>query len=221
MFHDHHLCHIASETDTVCTCKLWTHCSSLGLILLLVVLRYALFSITSRHYEYSPPELDGYLVETRALPESRLHTIQRQAEYSSVSAAGLDQWQICEHVNRLIACIRARDYSAYMLGRYTGNSAGFLCIDIACYAFLISRPDCRNGNRWVCCFISGNLPVFLFGLKGGGKLCGRMSVNKWRFQINRMRTACKWKQDTHHGSGVVDQKITITLDHVSFSIKSG
>ena len=103
-------------------------------LLLLVVLQYALFSI-ARHYEYSHrPELDGYLIETRYLNQIAYDT----AAGKDIRLYQLQDWinDKFEHVNRLIARIRARDYSAYMLVDTLGILLDFVR-DIACYAFLI------------------------------------------------------------------------------------
>ena len=88
-----------------------------------MVLQYALFSI-ARHYEYSHrPELDGYLIETRYLNQIAYDT----AAGKDIRLYQLQDWinDKFEHVNRLIARIRARDYSAYMLVDTLGGAAGF------------------------------------------------------------------------------------------------
>ncbi|MCR1978882.1 ABC transporter ATP-binding protein/permease, partial [[Clostridium] innocuum] len=120
-----------------------------------------------------------------------------------------------EHVNRLIARIRARDYSAYMLVDTLGILLDFVR-DIACYAFLINQLIAGMAiDEFV--FYLGIISGFSLWFKKVEESYARMSVNN--VLINRMRTALQMKNRMHHGSGVkLDQKeITITLDHVSFS----
>ena len=182
-------------------------------LLLLVVLQYALFSI-ARHYEYSHrPELDGYLIETRYLNQIAYDT----AAGKDIRLYQLQDWinDKFEHVNRLIARIRARDYSAYMLVDTLGILLDFVR-DIACYAFLINQLIAGMAiDEFV--FYLGIISGFSLWFKKVEESYARMSVNN--VLINRMRTALQMKNRMHHGSGVkLDQKeITITLDHVSFS----
>lgn len=182
-------------------------------LLLLVVLQYALFSI-ARHYEYSHrSELDGYLIETRYLNQIAYDT----AAGKDIRLYQLQEWinDKFEHVNRLIARIRTRDYSAYMLVDTLGVLLDFVR-DIACYVFLINRLIAGMAiDEFV--FYLGIISGFSLWFKKVEESYARMSVNN--VLINRMRTALHMKNRMHHGSGVkLDQKeITITFDHVSFS----
>lgn len=182
------------------------------LLFLLVFIQYLCF-VKARNYEDSHvDELDKYRISARYLNQIAYHT----SAGKDIRLYQLQDWIDIKfrHVNKMIAHIKAKDYSAYML---VDTLSILLDVfrDIFCYGYLIQLL--MKGmpiDEFV--FYLGIISGFSVWFKQAGESYSKLS--KKNVLVNRMWTAFDIPNILHHGEGekLHGDTITITFDHVSF-----